>query len=134
MNLLFCISFHTHRNPVFTDMLKIEKSKRGSKVELFQVNRFNTLFADLVRNQLAELVREPGAEVSFNLEGIRFIDSSGFAVLTEISELARECGSSFRLCNVTEDVKELIHLLGLESSFEFGTLENTSEKILAVLD
>ena len=94
-------------------MLKIEKNKNTCRVELFQVNRLNTLFSDLVGEQLTELVSEPGSEVFFNLEGIRFIDSSGFSVLIHISELARKCGSIFRLCNLTEDVKELVHLLKL---------------------
>ncbi len=115
-------------------MLKIEKKENQFKVELFQVNRLNTLFSDLVREQLADLIREPGAEVIFNLEGIRFIDTSGFEVLMEISDRAREFGSQFKLCNVSDDVRELIILQELEGRFEFCDCEKTREKILLVLD
>ena len=81
-----------------------------------------------------ELIEEPGADVIFNLEGIRFIDTSGFEVLMEITNRAREVGSQFKLCNISDDVKELIILMELEGKFSFVSLENTQEKILLVLD
>lgn len=115
-------------------MLKIAKEENQYRVELFQVNRLNTLFSDLVKEQLMELVQEPGARVVFNLEDIRFIDSSGFDVLLEVSERARDHGSSFSLCNISEEVQELLIMMELEHSFDFLTCVNTREKILAVLD
>ncbi len=115
-------------------MLKIAKEGSLCRVELFQVNKLNTLFSELVREQLRELIEVPGTEVVFNLEGVRFIDSSGFEVLMEITEQARQCGSQFKLCNVSDDVKELIILLELEGNFTFCSLEKTEEKILLVLD
>jgi anti-anti-sigma factor len=115
-------------------MLKISKEGSQFKVELFQVNRLNTLFSELVREQLLELIREPGIEVVFNLGDVRFIDTSGFNVLVEITERSRECGSQFKLCNITDDVRELIILLELEGKFNICSCENTREKILLVLD
>jgi anti-anti-sigma factor len=115
-------------------MLKIAKEENRYRVELFQVNKLNTLFSDLVKQQLIGLVGEPGASVIFNLEDIRFIDSAGFSVLLEVSEYAREAGSQFTLCNITDEVRELITLLELESSFSIGTCEMSREKILMVLD
>ena len=115
-------------------MLKIAKKENQYRVELFQVDRLNTLFSNLVKQQLFELVEEPGVSVIFNLEGINFIDSSGFDVLLEVSDRARELGSQFKLCNITEDVRELIILTELDGRFDFMTCENTREKILMVLD
>jgi anti-anti-sigma factor len=115
-------------------MLKIAKEGSQYRVELFQVNRLNTLFSDLVKEQLRELIEEPGADVIFNLEGIRFIDTSGFEVLMEITDRARQVGSQFKLCNVSDDVKELVILLELEGKFSFVSCQNTQEKILLVLD
>ncbi|MEA3461073.1 MAG: STAS domain-containing protein [Bacteroidota bacterium] len=115
-------------------MLKIAKEEKQYRVELFQVNRLNTLFSELVKQQLMELVEEPGVSVVFNLEGIRFIDSSGFDILLEVSDRARELGSRFSLCNITDDVRELIILTELEGRFDCMTCENTREKILVVLD
>ncbi len=115
-------------------MLKIAKEENQYRVELFQVNRLNTLFSDLVKQQLIELVEEPGVSVVFNLEDIRFIDSSGFDALLEVSECARMHGSQFSLCNISDDVRELLILLELEGRFDCLTCANTREKILVVLD
>lgn len=115
-------------------MLKVAKEENAYRVQLFQVNRLNTLFSDLVREQLSELIRTRGTEVVFNLEGIRFIDSSGFDVLLEISKRARDSGSSFKLCNVGDDVRELISLLDLEGCFDYVSQHDSAEKILQVLD
>jgi len=115
-------------------MLKIAKDGIQCRVELFQVNKLNTLFSDLVRQQLIELVEEPGISVIFNLEGIRFIDSAGFDVLMEVTTRAREVGSELLLCNITDDVRELINLMELENRFTFATCKHSREKILPVLD
>ena len=115
-------------------MLKVIRESDYYRVELFQVNRLNTLFTDLVRDQLKEMLEVPGTKVMFNLEGILFIDSEGFRVLKEVNHFAKELGSEFLMCNVTEDVKELIILLDLEGEFKFCKVENPKEKILLVLD
>lgn len=103
-------------------------------VELFQVNKLNTLFSGLVRQQLKELVEEPGNSVIFNLYGINFIDSSGFEVLEDITDYSKDCGSEFKLCNVSDEIRELILLCELEERFTFCECEKSREKILLVLD
>jgi anti-anti-sigma factor len=115
-------------------MLKIAKEGQQYRVELFQVNKLNTLFSDLVRSQLMELIEEPGVEVLFNLKGIRFIDTAGFEMLMEVHDRALKSGSRLKLCNVSDDVRELILLQELEGRFSFCALENQTEKILLVLD
>lgn len=115
-------------------MLKIAKEGHEYRVELFQVDRLNTLFSDLVGEQLMELVQEPGSRVIFNLEGIRFIDTSGFDVLLAITEHARFHGSDFKLCNVTDEVKELMDLLELEEELVVCTCAPVRKKILQLLD
>ena len=115
-------------------MLKIAKEDHHYRVELFQVNRLNTLFSDLVREQLLELVEEPGTSVIFNLKDIQFIDSTGFDVLQEVAERARAAGSRFKLCNVNEDVRELLILMELEERFEYASCAHIPERILQVLD
>lgn len=115
-------------------MLKIAKEGSECRVELFQVNRLNTLFSQLVKEQLKELVEEPGISVIFDLRGIRFIDSSGFEVLKTITTHARNYGSEFKLCNVTDDVKELMVLLELEEELPVCTCVPAEQKILQLLD
>jgi len=115
-------------------MLKITRESYQCRVELFQVNKLNTLFSGLVKQQLQELVEEPGTSVIFDLEGIRFIDTAGFEVLQEITRHALHHESSFKLCNVTDEVKELIILLELEQQLSICSCERVEEKIQVVLD
>jgi anti-anti-sigma factor len=115
-------------------MLKIVKEENQFRVELFQVNKLNTLFSDLVKQQLLGLVEEPGNSVVFDLEDVRFIDSSGFDVLLDVSERARKAGSQFALGNISEEVRELIALTELEDRFILVDCPRSREKILAVLD
>jgi len=115
-------------------MLKIAKEGSHYGVELFQVNKLNTLFSGLVRQQLQELVEQPSVSVVFNLEGVGFIDTSGFEALMDITDRANQHGSQFTLCNVSDDVRELIILLELEERFTISSCENIGEKILMVLD
>ena len=72
-------------------MLKVAREDSQYRVELFQVNKLNTLFSELVKQQLRELVDEGGISVIFNLENIRFIDSSGFAALDLLTRISKIC-------------------------------------------
>ena len=115
-------------------MLKIAKEGNQCLVELFKVNRLNTLLSGLVKQQLQELLEAPGSLVVFNLEGIRFIDTAGFKVLQEITAYATRVGSTFKLCNVSDDVRELIILLELEERLTFCNCSNAEEEVVLVLD
>ena len=115
-------------------MLKISKEGTECMVELFQVNRLNTLFSGLVKQQLQELVEQQGSSVVFNLKGIRFIDTAGFEVLQEIALHAEQYGSQFKLCNISDEVRELMLLMELGERFACCTCQHTEEKILVALD
>jgi anti-anti-sigma factor len=116
------------------DMLKVQKSEKEYIVSLFQVNRLNTLFSDSVRSQLKELLTSPGNTVVFNLYGIRFIDSAGFSTLRDSKLLAEQSGSEFKLCNLHEDVKELLPLVNMENFFKVCEKEISEEQILLEMD
>jgi len=111
-------------------MLISKKKEEEYIVSLFQVNRFNTLFADIVEKQLNELLSVPGNKVVFNLQGIRFIDSEGFRILKAAKAISDKNGSKFLLCNLHEDVKELISLLSIDNYFEVCHKEINNEEIL----
>ncbi len=91
-------------------MLKIVKEEDRYIVSLFQVSKLNTLFSELIQEQLINLVNVPGRKVIFNLKDVRFIDSAGFRTLTKVSEIARSAGSELLFCNISREVQELIDL------------------------
>lgn len=103
-------------------------------VSLFQVKKINTLFSDLICEQLCHVVIEPGRRVVFNLEGIRFIDTAGFRMLELARQKAEEQGALFQLCNVGEEVRELLAETDVSNSFDILPALHVQEKILMELD
>ncbi|MEX0980842.1 MAG: STAS domain-containing protein [Bacteroidales bacterium] len=99
-------------------MLKVAKEKERFMVSLNHVNKINTLFSELIRDQLSDLVSVPGRHVVFNLAGIRFIDSSGFSTLQLAAEISQAKGSRFQLCNVGDEVQELMSETNVYNGFE----------------
>jgi len=115
-------------------MLKVAKEKDRYLVSLFQVNKLNTLFSELISQQLNDLVKTPGRTVVFNLENVRFIDSAGFGVLLRANEISRAIGSEFYLANITSEVKELIDLTGLNDTLSVIENLEVKEKIVMELE
>ena len=56
--------------------------------------------------------------LAFNLQGITFIDSSGFGVMLSALKAASNNYGQFKICNVNGDVMELFKLLQLHHIFE----------------
>jgi len=55
-----------------------------------------------------------------DLEGIRFIDTTGFSVLLRIQGMVETKGLRFCIINVSDEVMELIHLLKLDKVLNFA--------------
>lgn len=115
-------------------MLKVAKEDGIYIVSLFQVNKLNTLFSELISQQLNNLVSIPDRNVIFNLEGIRFIDTAGFKTLETAHEIALSRGAKFQLCNIGEEVKELLRETNVRNPFQILPSLNVREKILMELD
>jgi anti-anti-sigma factor len=115
-------------------MLKVAKEEEKFIVSLFHVNKFNTLFSELIKEQLNDLVSVPGRHVIFNLSGIRFIDSSGFSTLKLAAEISQARGSHFQLCNVGDEVKELLSETDVYNAFEILSSFEVREKLGLELD
>lgn len=115
-------------------MLKVAKEEEKFIVSLFNVNKFNILFSELIKEQLNDLVSVPGRHVILNLSGIRFIDSSGFSTLKLAAEISHSRGSRFQLCNVGDEVKELLTETDVYNEFEILTTDEVQEKPTLGLD
>lgn len=115
-------------------MLKVAKEDGKYLVSLFQVNKLNTLFTDLIKARLSELVSEPGRTVIFNMYGVRFIDSAGFQALVEITRQAEARDTELKLSNVGEELQELMDVAELGNLLRIGEPVRKHEKILMELD
>ncbi len=99
-------------------MLQIKQKKKTFQVSLRKTSRINTLIADTIREELTGIVSVPGRTVIFSMQGIKFIDSNGFEAILTIVKRSQDSGSIFKICDVSEEVYELIKLMKLNVVFE----------------
>lgn len=87
-------------------------------VKLNDTNRLNSLITEPVKERLLEFFNKPNVKLIFDLQGITFIDSSGFGVFLSAMKAANNHYGQFKICNVGEEVMELFKLLQLHHVFE----------------
>ena len=84
-------------------------------------HRRRDLCVDVVESvgQLCRLVI-PVGDVILDMQGIHFIDSSGFQVLIALLKTAELHQSNIDVMNVSDDLKELFDLLSLSDVFQIA--------------
>ncbi len=106
-------------------MLKTEKINGILVVKFDKLDRFNALIAEPVKEDLKNMYTHAGIKLALNLEGIRFIDSTGFGVFLSIMKTANNNQGQFKICNISPEVMELFKLLQLHNVFElYETLDD----------
>jgi anti-sigma B factor antagonist len=99
-------------------MLETKTIDKIIVVKLSETDRFNALIAEEVKTHLAECFSKPNVNLVFDLEGISFIDSSGFGVFLSALKAASNNYGQFKICNASQEVTELFKLLQLHHVFE----------------
>jgi anti-sigma B factor antagonist len=99
-------------------MLKIEKVDNIEVAKFEDVQKFNALITEKVKEELALLFQKPNTRLILNLEGVKYIDSSGFGVFLSVMKMANNNYGFFKLCNIAPEVMELFKLLQLHNIFE----------------
>jgi len=108
-------------------MLSTEKVDGVLIVSFKNVNRFNALIAEPVKEEMKTYFTTPNTRLVLDLDGISFIDSSGFGTFLSIMKTANNNFGYFKICNISEEVMELFKLLQLHNVFE---IYNTKEDAL----
>lgn len=98
-------------------MLKIEKINNITVVRFNNIDRFNALITEPVKEDLKSFYNSPGTRLILNLEGIKYIDSSGFGVFLSILKTATNNKGIFKICGISNEVMELFKLLQLHNVF-----------------
>ena len=99
-------------------MLKTEKINDVLVVSFDNVNRFNALITEPVKEDLKSFYNKPNTKLVLNLNGINFIDSSGFGVFLSIMKTANNNNGQFKICSISPEVMELFKLLQLHNVFD----------------
>ncbi len=92
--------------------------------------KLNVLNAEEVKNALTLLLRDYDRMI-LNLEGILFIDSTGFGSLISIFKRARENDKTFKICSVSTEAFELMKITKLDNVFE---IHDSLEQCLDAFD
>lgn len=90
-------------------------------VSLKDSQRLNALIAEPVKVQLLQYFNKANTNLVFDLQGVTFIDSSGFGVFLSALKAANNNYGQFKICNVNSEVMELFKLLQLHHIFEIYT-------------
>ena len=99
-------------------MLKVQNINNINVVSFKDNDRFNALIAEEAKKELLEFFNKSNVKMVLDLDGIRFIDSSGFGVFLSVMKAANNNYGVFKICNVNKEVMELFKLLQLHNVFE----------------
>lgn len=99
-------------------MLKTDIINNINVVTFNNVTRFNALITESVKSELNSFFSKPGTKLILDLEGVNFIDSSGFGVFLSAMKTANNSHGQFKICNIAPEVMELFKLLQLHNVFE----------------
>ncbi|MFO7829271.1 MAG: STAS domain-containing protein [Bacteroidales bacterium] len=101
-------------------MLTVDHLENKYIVSFYNVSKLNILNALEIEQKIIPIINRPETNLILNFSGIKFIDSAGFESLLKIYRTSRISNSTFTFMNVSEDIKELIHLVELDHVFEIA--------------
>lgn len=103
---------------------QITKEKKITTIEvsLGGISKLSVININKINYDLIALASKPKTKVLINLNGVKFIDSTGFNCLNELSQLAKEQQSAIELIGVEPEVLELIHLVKKHSELDIKTI------------
>lgn len=99
-------------------MLKHETQNGVEILEFDNVNKLNILIAQSLKEEVAQYLTKNNTKLILNLEGVEYVDSSGFGALLSILRNAKNNDSQFKICKVAPEVMELVKLLQLHNVFD----------------
>lgn len=98
-------------------MINIEKK---GKIEIisFNVNKINALITDDIRDSINKVFDNSNSKVIIDLNGVEYIDSSGFGCFLSIMRAARNNYGILKFANPEPGVMELFRALHLHTVFQ----------------
>jgi anti-sigma B factor antagonist len=84
----------------------------------FLNDRINALNVDTVKKSVIPLLEVQHNRIIIDLEGINYIDSTGFAMFLQLMRTAKTNYCVFKLCGMTSSIMELFSTLQLQTTFE----------------
>jgi anti-anti-sigma factor len=99
-------------------MINVSKINRAYIFSFPDTNRFDNSVSEELEERINRLVKKNKCMIVLNLKGILFIDSRGFELLVRMAKITEENNYSFGICNVSDEVKELISIMDFNEVLE----------------
>lgn len=98
-------------------MLKVDKIGNVMVVSFNLDSKINVTVSQKIKVEVTKLIT-PHSKLVMNLEGINYIDSTGFGMLLSILRTCKNNQSLLKICNISPEVMELVKLLQLQTVFD----------------
>lgn len=93
--------------------------------EFIDLKRFTLAVTEEVKSELKPILFQGNIKLIFNLEHIEFVDSSGIGCIISLVKTAKSNHSEIKLCNLSNEVMEVMELLHLPMILEIeDNIEN----------
>jgi stage II sporulation protein AA (anti-sigma F factor antagonist) len=109
-------------------MLKINTIEDVSEIRFENLQKLNVLVSESIKTTLQKVFEKPNAKVLINMEGIHFLDSSGFAAFLSVSKAAHKNNGQMIFCNVSNSALDLFKVLQLHTVFTIINDQNEAIK------
>ena len=106
-------------------MIKMNTIGDVIEVKFNNIKKINVVVCEELKPKLQKLMEKPNAKIMINMEGIHFLDSSGFATFLSVSKLATKNNGQIIFCNMHQSALELFEVLQLHTVF---TIVKTPEQ------
>jgi anti-anti-sigma factor len=111
--------------------LSVIKKDGAIEVKLEDAEKIYILNQEELRDELNWCLSIFHDKLILNLEGIRFIDTTGFRLLLELKHLYQNLGKDFEIVNISEELAELFELVKVNKLFGSESFEDDLEKVAA---
>ncbi len=111
-------------------MLQTQQIDNNLFFSITNRKRLNVLIASEVKSIIGKAISKNNTNIIFDLTGIEFIDSASFTMLIDLNTEIVNRGNQFYIANVSEEVKELINLLKLQTKFKIYSFAPKHQELL----
>ncbi len=97
-------------------MIIVEKNENNiDHVSFNKLEKLNAAVSDEIRTELLKLYDVPNSKVIIDLEGVRYIDSTGFGCFLSAMKAARNNYGKLKICNIEPAVLSIFRTLHLHT-------------------
>lgn len=107
--------------------MEYTESKFEGIVVLKLFGNLDMLNAGILKERIKESASQEEHRFIFDLEGVSFIDSSGFGLIMSLNDKLSELGGGLRIVNVSKTIRQIFRISKISSVIQI--FESTEEAI-----